>query len=156
MFYLKLIRNYGDYMELIAKTFTELSVDELYEIIKSRAEVFLLEQGIVCQDLDDVDRDSLHCFFADGGRVVAYLRGFRSGEDAVTIGRVLTLDHGKGIGTQLMKKSIEEIKNRYGCTKVCLHAQKQAVRFYEKLGFEVVSDEFLEEGVVHVSMEKHI
>ena len=52
-------------MKLIAKTFSELSVDELYEIIKSRLEVFLLEQKIICRDLDDIDRESLHCFFWD-------------------------------------------------------------------------------------------
>ena len=143
-------------MELIAKTFTELNVDELYEIIKSRTEVFLLEQKIICQDLDDVDRHSLHCFFYDKGRVVAYLRAFTTGADEVTMGRVLTLEHGKGIGTELMQKSLEEVKARYCCEKVCIHAQKQAEKFYKKLGFEVVSGEYLEEGVVHVSMEKQV
>ena len=143
-------------MEIIAKTFAELTVDELYEIIKSREEVFLLEQNIICQDLDDVDRKSLHCFFSEGGRVVAYLRAFSTGVDEFTMGRVLTLDHGKGIGTELMEKSLDEIKRRYGSKKVCVHAQKQAEGFYKKLGFETVSGEYLEAGVVHVSMEKMI
>lgn len=144
---------FGDDMKLIAKIFEELSVDELYEIMKSRTDVFLLEQNIICRDLDDVDRDSLHCFFWDNGRVVAYLRAFITGEDEVTVGRVLTLEHRKGIGTCLMQKSIEEVKRRYGCKKICVHAQKQAEIFYEKLGFQTVSDEYLEEGIAHVSME---
>ncbi len=146
----------GDDMELIAKMFTELSVDELYEILKSRMEIFLLEQKIICLDLDDVDRDSLHCFFKNNGKVTAYLRAFKTGEDEVTMGRVLTLEHGRGIGTFLMQKSIEEVKKRYKCKKICIHAQKQAEGFYKKMGFKTVSDEYLEEGVVHVSMEKLI
>ena len=129
-------------MEFFAKEFSELSVYELYEILKSRAEVFLLEQNIVCQDLDDMDRSSLHCFFTDENRVVAYLRAFPVGEDSVKIGRVLTLEHGKGLGSELMKKSVAEIKNHFGVKTICVHAQKQAAGFYEKMGFETVSDEY--------------
>lgn len=143
-------------MNFVAKTFSELSVDELYEILKSRAEIFLLEQNIVCQDLDDMDRSSLHCFFTDKNRVVAYMRAFSVSEDSVKIGRVLTLEHGKGLGSELMKKSFEEIKNHFGNKKNIVHAQKQAAGFYEKIGFKTVSDEYLEEGIVHVTMEKNI
>lgn len=142
-------------MNFIAKDFSELTATELYEIIKSRNEIFLLEQKIICQDLDDVDYVSTHCFIQEGKRAVAYLRAFCSDEDKriVTVGRVLTLEHKKGLGTILMQKSIEEIKKRFLCDKICVHAQKQAIGFYEKMGFCVVSDEFLEEGVVHVTME---
>ncbi len=143
-------------MKLVAKSFSELSLTELYEIIKSRSEIFLLEQNIVCQDLDDVDYKSLHCFFFDGKRVTAYLRAFFLDEDTAVIGRVLTLKHGKGLGSELMKKSIEEIKRRCSCKKISIHAQKQAVDFYKKIGFHITSDEFLEEGVVHVTMEMEI
>ena len=144
-------------MEFYAKSFNELSAKEVYEILKSRMEIFLLEQNIVCQDMDDVDYVSTHCFFCDEKRIIAYLRSFLSEDKkSVIIGRVLTLLHNKGIGSSLMKKSLEEIKKRYPCTKVSVHAQKQAVGFYEKLGFEIDSDEFLEEGVVHVTMERDI
>ena len=140
-------------MEFVVKTFSELSVDELYEILKSRAEVFLLEQNIVCQDMDDTDRESLHCFFSNGERVVAYLRAFPSGINVATIGRVLTLEHRKGMGSELLKRSIEEIKKRLKVKKIYVHAQKQAEKFYEKMGFNTVSGEYLEEGIVHVTME---
>ncbi len=143
-------------MNFIAKTFSELSLTELYEIIKSRAEIFLLEQDIKCQDLDDIDYNSIHCFFFDGKRVLGYLRAFCLNEDTVTVGRVLTLEHRKGLGTELMKRSIEEIKARFKCRKISIHAQKQAVEFYKKIGFYIVSDEFLEEGIVHVTMEMEI
>ena len=145
-------------MKFSVKEFSELNTTELYEIIKSRTEVFLLEQKIICQDLDDVDYKSLHCFFSDGKRVSAYLRAFLSDEEnkVVTIGRVLTLEHGKGIGAELMKKSVDEIKKHFSCTKIAVHAQKQAVGFYEKMGFHTVSGEFLEEGVIHLTMEMEI
>lgn len=145
-------------MDFISKKFCELSAAEVYEILKSRAEIFLLEQAIVCQDLDDVDYDSLHCFFWDGKRVAAYLRAFESFEtpDSVTVGRVLTLNHRSGMGSELMKRSVEEIKKHFACNKISVHAQKQAVGFYEKMGFHTVSGEFLEEGIVHVTMEKQL
>lgn len=143
-------------MEFISKSFLELNTHELYEIIKSRTQIFLIEQNIICQDLDDVDYNSLHCFFYENKRVVAYLRAFLSEKDVVGVGRVLTLEHKKGIGTNLMNKSIEQIKKRFNCKKIFIHAQKQAMEFYRKLGFKVVSDEFLEEGVVHISMEMEV
>lgn len=144
-------------MELIAKKFSELSAEEVYEIIKSRTEVFLLEQNIICQDLDDVDYESLHCFFKEGRRVIAYLRAYVDEDtETVSIGRVLTLEHGRGMGRELMDKSIAEIKKHLGCSKLTLHAQKNAIGFYKKFGFSIVSDEFLEEGVVHVTMEKEV
>ena len=140
-------------MEFFAKKFSQLSNIELYEIMRSRAEVFLLEQNIICQDLDGVDYESLHCFFLDGKRVAAYLRAFKSEGDTVTMGRVLTLNHGKGLGRELMEKSVEAVKEHFTCQKISVHAQKQAEGFYEKTGFKTVSGEFLEEGVVHVTME---
>ena len=63
-------------MDFYAKTFSELSAREIYEILKSRMEIFLLEQDIKCLDADDVDYDSLHVFFEHEGRVVAYFRAF--------------------------------------------------------------------------------
>lgn len=73
--------------------------------------------------------------------------------DNVKIGRVLTIKHGNGIGKKLLEESLEEIKNKLKCKKMTIHAQKYAVGFYEKFGFKVVFDEFIEEGIVHVKME---
>lgn len=143
-------------MNFFAKPFCELTTTELYEILKSRTEIFLLEQKIVCQDMDDVDYDSLHCFLHDGKRVVAYLRAFSSEPQTMIVGRVLSLEHHRGLGSELMRKSLEEIKSRFDCKTIRIHAQKQAVGFYEAFGFVVVSDEFLEEGVIHLTMELNL
>lgn len=143
-------------MEFIAKIFSELTPAELYEILKSRTEVFLLEQNIVCQDMDDVDYDCLHCFLFDGKRAVACLRAFLSGEDEVTIGRVVSIEHKKGLGRELMQKSIAEVKKHFNCKKIVVHAQTQAEGYYAKMGFTTVSGEFLEENIPHVMMEMKI
>ena len=143
-------------MKFVAKKFAELSPAELYEILKSRTEVFLLEQNIICQDMDDVDYECLHCFLFDGKRVQACLRAFLSGEREVTIGRVVSIEHKKGLGRELMQKSLEEVKKHFDCKKIVVHAQKQAEGYYEKMGFNMVSDEFMEEGIVHVIMEMNL
>lgn len=142
-------------MNLISKRFDELSAKELYEILKSRAKIFLIEQNIHCQDMDDLDYDSLHCFFLEDNGVTAYLRAFYQDKEKsiVKIGRVLTLKHGNGVGRDLMEQSLKAIKEKMPCKKISVDAQKQAVGFYEKLGFGVVSGEFLEEGIVHVVMK---
>lgn len=139
-------------MKFNTKTFDELSAHEIYEILKARMEIFLLEQHIVCLDLDGVDYDSLHVFYENEGSVVAYFRAFKH-EDSVKIGRVLTREHGKGLGRLLMENGIKAVKKHFDCDKIILHSQKHAEGFYKKLGFETVSDEYLEEGVVHVTME---
>jgi ElaA protein len=138
------------------KPFSELTTQELYEILKSRAEVFVKEQGIVYVDEDDVDYTSLHVFCMRNNRVCAYLRAYKEDESSVKIGRVLTLEHGKGIGTDLMKYAIKELPKITGCKKIVMDAQKHAVPFYKRLGFTITSEEYLEEGIVHVDMCREI
>lgn len=142
-------------MEFKIKPFNELTASEIYEILKSRQQVFMLEQKIFCLDADGVDYNSIHFFIEDNNEVIAYLRAFydSENEDILHIGRVLTLNHGSGYGRKLMEKSLSEIKKSFNCKKICLHSQKHAAGFYEKFGFEITSDEFLEEGIVHIMME---
>ena len=140
-------------MNFIAKKFSELSTKELYEILKSRMEIFMLEQEIHCLDMDNVDYESLHCFLWDGERVVAYLRAYEAGENTVKMGRVLTLYHGQGLGRTLMEQSIPVAKAFFACNRIWVDAQSHAEKFYEKLHFITVTEEFLEEGIPHVGME---
>ena len=139
-------------MEFKYRFFNELTVRELYEIVRARTQIFLLEQNIICQDFDGVDYESLHCFLEDGETVVAYLRAYRSEDGAAKIGRVLSRTHGIGLGTRLMRESMPVICEKFGCERLELDAQKQAEIFYHRLGFKTVSDEFLEEGIPHVKM----
>lgn len=145
-------------MHLEAKWFNELTSKELYEILKSRAEIFIKEQQINYQDMDDIDYKALHCYFIQENRVVAYLRAFYIDEanKIVKVGRVLTLHHGKGLGRKILEESINAIRDKMKAKTISMNAQKHAIGFYEKLGFTVTSEEFLEEGVIHVKMELNL
>lgn len=145
-------------MNFVSKEFNELTTKELYEILKSRAEIFVVEQNISYVDMDNADYVSRHFFLEDEGRVVGYLRAFYMDEEKtiLKIGRVLSVKHGIGLGTELMNKTLEEIKRDKLCNKIFISAQKHAVPFYREFGFEVVSDEYFEEGIPHLSMEKAI
>lgn len=114
-------------MNWTIKTFDELTGKEIYEILRSRAEVFMKEQRISYVDPDGIDYKSWHVFATENDKVCAYLRAFKDGDDTIKIGRVLTLIHGKGTGTQLMKYAISAAmqprplpsdKRRKGCIPV--------------------------------------
>ncbi|BAK81152.1 GNAT family N-acetyltransferase [Candidatus Arthromitus sp. SFB-rat-Yit] len=139
-------------MRLVVKYFEELTTIELYEILKSRMEIFVVEQKSTHQDLDDKDYQSLHIFFEDNRRVVGYVRAFFKEDNVVQMGRVLTLYHGKGIGRKLLKEGIEHIKNKMNPKEIYIDAQSYAVGFYELVGFEVCSDEFIRDGIPHIAM----
>ena len=135
-------------MNLVIKKFNELTITELYEILRARAEVFVVEQNCVYQDLDDMDYNSLHIFLEEEGKVKAYLRAFIKDVNAgtVQIGRVLTTVRGIGLGLNILKNGIEAAKKELCTNKIYIEAQTYAIGFYEKVGFQVVSDEFLEDG----------
>lgn len=141
-------------MNIIVKKFNELSTEELYEILKARAEIFVVEQKCIYQDLDDIDYKSVHFFYKEGKRITAYLRAFPVDEDFNTIqmGRVLSIRHGKGMGRRLLEDSINIIKKELNPKQIVADVQKYAIGFYEKFGFVTTSDEFLEDGIPHVKM----
>ena len=139
-------------MNFIAKKFEDLTVSELYEIVRARQEIFLMEQRIVCRDFDGVDYDALHCFLWENDKVVAYMRAFMEGGER-HLGRFLTIRHGEGLGRRLMESALPVIREHFGCEEVSFHAQKHAEGFYLKLGFKTVSDVFMEEGIPHVLMK---
>ena len=146
-------------MDFTVKHFNELTTAELYEILKTRAEIFVVEQECVYQDLDDKDQDAIHVFCRNEyGRVTGCLRVFRkdpgSEPGVVQIGRVVTLEHGKGLGGQLLHEGVRVAAERLKAEKIYLEAQEYATGYYAKEGFKVVSEPFLEDGIPHVKMER--
>ncbi|WP_297523133.1 GNAT family N-acetyltransferase [uncultured Clostridium sp.] len=143
-------------MELKIRSFNELTGVEVYEILKSRAEVFVVEQDCVYQDIDDKDKKSYHLFFEDNNRVVAYVRAIPCGVSykEASIGRVITLKEyrGTGISKKLMIEAINFIENHYGETKIRISAQKYIIKFYENVGFKQVTESYLEDDIPHVGM----
>lgn len=140
-------------MKLVTKFFDELTTGELYELLKARAKIFVVEQNCIYQDLDDKDYESLHIFYEESGKVIAYLRAFLKKKDVVQVGRVLTVEHGTGLGGRLLKAGIECIKEKYRPHKIFIEAQCYAVGYYKREGFQICSEEFLEDGISHVQME---
>lgn len=141
-------------MKKIVKYFNELTTKELYEILKARAAVFVVEQNCVYQDLDDVDQKSLHIFYESEGKVTAYMRTFIKDEatETVQMGRVLTMEHGKGLGGLLLRDGIAYIRKNMNPKRIYIEAQCYATGYYEREGFQVCSEEFLEDGIPHVGM----
>lgn len=141
--------------EICCKHFDRLSNRELYEILRARAEVFVVEQHCVCQDMDGKDVFSHHLFCQRRDESVAgCLRVFMSPDDPDTavIGRVVTTQRGCGLGRALLREAVRKIKNDYPAKVICLHAQQYAVGFYQKEGFVVTSEPFIEDNILHVEM----
>ena len=138
-------------MELKVKSYNELTKDELYEILRARSEIFVVEQECAYQDLDGRDKDSLHLFYCDGG-IKAYMRAFYREDGAVQIGRVLTIKHGEGFGGRLLKEGIAAVEKKMNPDRIIVEAQTYAAGFYEREGFKICSGEFLEDGIPHVKM----
>ena len=141
-------------MEIIVKAFQELSVDELYEMLQIRAAVFVVEQNCPYQDLDYVDKQAYHVFLRENGETLGYLRVVGKGNrlQETSIGRVISLKRRQGIGGKLMRAGLAVAKEKFGADKVMVGAQKYAIPFYESVGFRVISDEYLEDGIPHVYM----
>ena len=139
-------------MEIKAKYFNELSTTELYELLKARVNIFIVEQNCIYQELDDKDYESLHIFFEEDGKITAYLRAFRKDKETVQMGRVLTISHGSGLGGKLLKEGITQIQALMQPKRIYIEAQCYAAGFYAREGFNVCSEEFLEDGIPHVQM----
>lgn len=139
-------------MECKVKRFEELNTAELYEILCVRAEIFVVEQTCVYQDLDGLDQKSFHVFLEEEGKIHGYLRFFELEDGRVKIGRVLTVVHGTGLGATLLKEGIKACRKQFPGRTIYVGAQSYAAGFYAKEGFEVCSEEFLEDGIPHVGM----
>ncbi|MBZ9635043.1 GNAT family N-acetyltransferase [Clostridium sp. FP1] len=126
------------------KKFTELSGEEVYEILKLRNEVFVIEQQCIYEECDGKDKKSYHLFAKENGEILAYLRILEKGisYNEISIGRVLTDKkyRGKGLAKQMMLRAIEFIVNHLNEKTIRISAQEYLLNFYSSLGFVKVSD----------------
>ncbi|MEZ5009855.1 MAG: GNAT family N-acetyltransferase [Chitinophagales bacterium] len=139
------------------KRFDELTTQELYDILHLRSEVFVVEQDCVYQDLDYLDQDALHLIAYAKDKLVAYVRIIPPKlkyKAAAAIGRVVSSPtvRGKGIGKALMKKAIIETQKLYPEMPIKISAQCYLDQFYKDLGFKVISEVYLEDGIDHQEM----
>ena len=141
------------------KKFYELTLKQLYEITRSRCEVFIQEQKIVCEEeLDGLDDKCIHVFLEENEKVVAYCRIVPKGVsyENISIGRVLVLKEfrRRGIAQEMLNASVEYIKTNFQESKIVLSAQLYAKALYESVGFIATSDFYEEAGIPHVKMYK--
>lgn len=141
-------------MRLSSKMFDELSLEEYHELLKLRCSVFVVEQQSPYQEVDDADKEALHLWFSDDGGLAAYARVLPAGvtHPSPSIGRVIAVSRGNGIGRAIMEEAIRAARERFGAEEVAIEAQVQARGFYEKLGFVQSSDEFDDAGIPHIEM----
>lgn len=138
------------------KTFSELTTVELYEIIKARVNVFVVEQDCPYPDLDDYDQKAIHLWAEKEGEVLAYCRIFDRDikYPETSIGRVVTTENGRGtgLGKQLISYAIDVIENRLRTSEVRISAQDYLLKFYSSFGFEDTGKKYLEDNIPHTEM----
>lgn len=147
-------------MQWILKPFEELTPYQVYAILQLRNEVFVVEQNCVFQDADDRDQLAYHLMGFKDNKLMAYTRLLPSGAvyAEASIGRVVTspLARGSGAGKELMQQSIKTLYHLFGNVPIKIGAQLYLKSFYQSLGFEQISDVYLEDGIEHIYMLKPV
>jgi len=149
------------------KKFKELTLDQLYDTLKLRVDVFVVEQCCYYPDLDSeenqLDRhtETLHLLGYQNDKLVAYLRILAPGQsyvDYVSIGRVATAEQarGSGLGHELMSEGLKVCQQRFANQAIKISAQEHLLAYYQHHGFEQVSAMYLEDNIPHIAMVHQI
>jgi len=140
------------------KRFEALSVHELYQCLRLRSEIFVVEQNCVYQDLDNKDQKALHLTGEFEGQIIAYTRLFKEGDyfENSSIGRVVVDANyrDKKWGHELIVQSILGIEMHFQTQKITISAQLYLKKFYESHGFVQTSETYLEDDIPHIEMKK--
>ena len=143
-------------MKTFIKTFDNLSNTEIYQILRLRSEVFVIEQECIYQDIDNKDKKAVHIFLKEKKEIIAYSRVFKEKEyfENPSIGRVVVANKRRmyGVGKKIMNISIDYIKQNIKAKSIEISAQKYLKKFYSNLGFIQQGDEYLEDNIPHLRM----
>lgn len=143
-------------MNYFIKSFHELTNDELYQLLKARVDIFVVEQACPYPDLDDFDQEAMHYFLKDKDKLGALVRLLPSGSryHEASIGRVLVAESYRGYGyaRDIMTRAIDYIQNEWGERRIKLQAQLYLEKFYASLGFKRITNEYVEDNIPHVDM----
>jgi ElaA protein len=138
---------------IITRSFDQLSTRELYEILELRNRVFVVEQDCVYNDIDrrDIEPTTRHLWISLDGHVAAYARQLRDDDGTIRLGRVVTnvADRGSGLARTLVSSVVERAD-----APIVLDAQSHLTSWYETFGFGVDGEEFMEDGIPHITMRK--
>jgi len=135
------------------KHFDEITIHELYSILRLRSSVFVIEQECIYQDIDNNDQNSIHFFIKSNTDIIAYLRVVQK-EDRTSIGRVVVDNNHrkKSYAKALMNEAITYIYNTLHKNEIVISAQEYLIGFYQSLGFSSVGEGYLEDGIPHIRM----
>lgn len=140
----------------ITKAFEELTPAELYDILRLRSEIFVVEQNCVFLDTDNKDQKCYHTMLYTGDELVAYARLVPAGlsYSEISIGRIVTGNsvRGKGMGKVLVQAAIDDCDLLFGPQPIRIGAQAYAIKFYEIFGFKTDGEHYDEDGIDHVEM----
>ncbi|MDE5415561.1 GNAT family N-acetyltransferase [Alkalihalobacterium chitinilyticum] len=143
-------------MEWKLKTFEELTNLEVYNILKERTNVFVVEQNCPYEEVDGYDLVSHHLFKELNGEVVAYLRILpkHAKYKECSIGRVIVKKEyrGTGLAKEMLKRAITIIEQDLNETEIKIQAQQYLELFYGSFGFKTISDVYLEDDIPHIDM----
>ncbi|AZQ43157.1 GNAT family N-acetyltransferase [Nonlabens ponticola] len=142
-------------MQFQFKKFNELSLQQLYDLLQLRSEVFVVEQDCVYQDIDGKDHKAVHVLGYDCELLAAYTRIFQAGDyfDEISIGRVVVQQHYRksNYGKLIMEASMDHAFAK-AKSPIKISAQQYLERFYTDLGFEATGKKYLEDGIPHMEM----
>lgn len=140
------------------KHFKDFTIDQLYQVLQLRSEVFVVEQNCVYQDIDGKDQKALHVLGYKNNKLLAYTRIFKSGDyfEEASIGRVVVIDSERkyGYGYDVMETTVATIYEELGKQDIRISAQTYLIDFYNKLGFQETGKIYLEDGIPHINMVK--
>ncbi|BAV08776.1 ElaA protein [Filimonas lacunae] len=143
----------------VCKHFTELTLQELYALLRLRSEVFVVEQNCVFLDMDNKDQECHHLLLWDGNNLVACARLVPPGISytEMSIGRIVSSPayRGTGSGQQLVAAAIELCYELFGKANIQIGAQLYLEKFYGSFGFERIGEVYDEDGIDHIHMLKH-
>lgn len=139
-----------------ANRFEDLSPADIYNILKLRQDIFIIEQNCIYDDIDSLDPDCEHLLLYDENRLVAYSRIVPAGKKFKTpsIGRIAVAKayRGDGLGRKLMEKSVDLLKMA-DQQEILIEAQLYLCKFYESIGFIKISDPYDVDGIDHIKMK---
>ncbi len=143
-------------MRWLVKDYNGLTKDELYDILKLRSEVFLVEQKCLEPDVDGRDVFCEHMYAIEGDAIVSYMRILPPGlvYREPSIGRVLVRRswRGRGMGRDGLSRAIGYTFTEYGSDAIRISGQAYLLKFYESLGFTATSDIYYEGGIPHYEL----
>jgi ElaA protein len=147
-------------MKIEIKTYSELTKEDLYDLLQLRSQVFVVEQDCVYQDIDGLDAKAVHVLGTVNGKLCAYTRIFKGGDyfEYPSIGRVVVSKDVRkhGYGKQIMLASIKYIETKWKDEHMLLSAQVYLTKFYRELGFFEQGEEYLEDDIPHIKMTRKI